>query len=109
MPARACQLPVGVDQRQRFDVVDEGRERQPAAVDVRRQRTAEAEVVGAGLLLADRPAARVDRMRGEPGEQGGPADAGLNGDPAAGVAESSEERRVGKEGVRTFTYRGGTK
>src|SRR3546814_17504750 len=28
---------VRVDQRQRFDVVDEGRERQPAAVDVRRR------------------------------------------------------------------------
>src|SRR5690606_19103628 len=38
---------------------------------------------GAGLLLADRPAARVARVRGEPGEQGGPADAGLHGHEAA--------------------------
>src|SRR3546814_8995402 len=60
------------------------------AVDVRRQRAAEAEVVGAGLLLADRPAARVGRVRGEPGEQGGPADAGLHGDQAAAVVEGGD-------------------
>src|SRR3546814_11177094 len=96
MPARACQLPVRVDQRQRFDVVDEGRERQPAAVDVRRQRTAEAEVVGAGLLLADRPATRVARMRGEPADPGGPADSGLHG--------RSEARLDGKEWVCTGRY-----
>src|SRR3546814_2650597 len=63
MPARACQLPVRVDQRQRFDVVDEGRERQPAAVDVRRQRTAEAEVVGAGLRSEEHTSELQSLMR----------------------------------------------
>src|SRR3546814_5271225 len=61
--------------------------RTSAAVDVRRQRAAEAVVVGAGLLLADRPPARVGRVPGEPGEQ------------------RSEERRVGKECVSTCRSR----
>src|SRR3546814_4250588 len=35
-------------------------------------------------------ATRVARMRGEPGEQGGPADAGLHGDQAVAVVEGGD-------------------
>ena len=46
-----------------------GLQREPAAVDVGRQRAAEAEAVGAGLLLDDAPLAR----RARPGARSGPS------------------------------------
>jgi len=45
----------GVDQREGLDVLDDRLERQPAAVNVGGERAADAEPVGAGLLLDDGP------------------------------------------------------
>ena len=47
-----------VDEHERFHVGDERLHRQPAAVDVGRQRAADRQAIGARLLLRDAPLAR---------------------------------------------------
>ena len=54
-PAARPSLSRRIDDHERFDRLHHRRECQPAAMDVRRQRTSEAHAVHARLLLANRP------------------------------------------------------
>ncbi len=98
----------GIDQRERFDVGADRTLGQAAPVDVGGQRAAEREMVGAGLLLADAPGARVvDVLRLESEEavdQLGPLDAGLGiDDPGLRVERDDPVHRahVEVDGVGT--------
>src|SRR5205085_8649163 len=78
----------GVDENKRLDVGDERFHAEAAAVDVGGQRAADAEAVGAGLLLGDGPGGdagafvEVGGLVGvEEPDQLGPLDAGLDLDP----------------------------
>src|SRR5207249_10526550 len=53
--AAGTQLALRVDERERLDIGDERRQRQPAAVDVRREAPAYRQPVGAGRLLVESP------------------------------------------------------
>ncbi|UUZ47884.1 hypothetical protein LP420_33155 [Massilia sp. B-10] len=53
---------MGVDQGEGFDVVDKGPHAQAAPVHIGRQAAAQAERIGAGLLLADAPALAVGAL-----------------------------------------------
>ncbi len=86
-PGAAARTPVGVDQGEGRDVGNDRAQGQPAAVDVRGQRAAEAEAIGARLLLGDPPRPLAPALRGDQvRDQGGPLDAGLDLDlPALGI------------------------
>ena len=79
---------VGSDHDEALDVSDERAVREPAAVDVRRDGSADRKVVGAGLLLADGP--RRDRERID---ESRPLDARLDLDQAALLVERQDVRQ----------------
>jgi hypothetical protein len=84
--ARAAHdLAVGADEREPLDVADEGAEREPSTMRVRRDRAADAKVVGAGLLLPDRPARGRERV-----DESRPLDARLDLDEPALVVEQED-------------------
>ena len=86
--AADAQLAVGIDERERLHVGDEGRQRESAAMDVRREASAHRQAVGASLLLIERPLSRAGVLRrGEVFEQLRPLHAGLDLDQAASGVE----------------------
>jgi hypothetical protein len=78
-----------VDEREGLDVPDDRPEPEPASVHVRRERAAEAELVGAGLLLNDAPLFGPIRLAlPEVAEELRPLDPRLDVDGAALVVEA---------------------
>ena len=107
--AAGTQLALRVDERERLDIGDEGRQRQPAAVDVRREAAAHRQPVGAGLLLVERPLLLAgEARRRQVLEQLRPLHAGFHLDqPALGVERQHlvhladvEQHAVGGELLR---------
>ena len=62
--AARVQLPVGRQQRERLDVGDQRGELQTTAVDVRSQRTTEADPIDPRLFFADGPRRGLTRLLG---------------------------------------------
>ena len=99
-------VPAGVDQRERFDVLDDRLEAESATVRVGRKRAPDRQPVGTGLLLDDPPGVLPSRLHASQlVDQLGPLDARLDlGDAALRVeaddaahAPHVEEQRVGAE------------
>jgi hypothetical protein len=93
----------GLPSASRLDVADQGRKPQPAAVDIRSQRTPQAHAIDARLLLPDGPRPRPARLAAmKVVDQRRPLDAGLDLDgPAVGVEPHNvlELPRVQQHGV----------
>jgi hypothetical protein len=80
----AAQVAVGINESEADDIGDDRRAVQDPAVHVRRQRPAQGEAVGAGLLLDDCPGLRRVRLGGvQPVDQGWPHHPGGRLDLAA--------------------------
>jgi hypothetical protein len=72
---------IGTEQVEAHDLLDDRLERQAPAMRVARQRAADAETIGARLLLRDAPLSRPALLRLlEMRQQGGPLDAPFDGD-----------------------------
>lgn len=95
----------GVDQIERFDIADDRRHRESPAVNVRGQRSAEAQPVGARLFLGDPPRAGAPGLGLEqPADELRPLDPGLHfDDPLLGVEadDALEGARVEEDRVLT--------